>query len=78
MGTSAEGEIMPKITISLHGIVAQINKAEKQLAAARNKTMASTEKQKLAVKIKHLKKIRVLVKRDCQNGKKGLNIAVPV
>jgi hypothetical protein len=62
-----------KVTISLRGIVKQIDQATRQLSAARTRATTGMEKQRLAVKIKKLKKIKSQVKTYCR----GLNIIVP-
>lgn len=70
---------MPKtISISLTGIVKQIEEAEKKLANAETKALTGQEKKKLAVKIKNLKKIKKLVKENCPKGKIGYTIVVPI
>jgi len=61
-----------KVTISLSGIVKEIDKATGQLSAAKRKAAARREKQSLAVNIKKLKKIRYEVQMRCR----GLTIAV--
>ena len=66
-----------KITVSLSGIVAQIDQATGKLSTAKNKALTGAEKQKLAVKIKNLMKIKNMVRENCPKGKKGLNIVVP-
>jgi hypothetical protein len=74
--TAAKGEtIMPKkVTISLSGIVKQIDQATGKLSAARGKAATGLEKRELAAKIKNLKKIKKLVREHCR----GLNIIVPI
>jgi hypothetical protein len=66
-----------KVTISLGEIVTQIDQATARLAAAQGKALTKVEKQKLAVKIKNLKKIKISVKKNCPKGKSGLTIVVP-
>jgi hypothetical protein len=66
---------MPKkVTISLHGIVKQLDEAEKKLAAAHKKAVTAVEKTQLAAKIKNLKKIRSEVIKNCPKGKPAYNI----
>ena len=66
---------MPKkVTISLSGIVKQIDQATGRLSAAKNKATTGLEKQRLAVKIKKLKKIKSQVQMYCKG---GLNLTVP-
>jgi hypothetical protein len=68
-------KIMPKkVTISLHGIVNQIDQAEKKLTAAHKKAVSNVEKKQLEAKIKHLKKIRSEVIKDCPKSKPAYNI----
>jgi len=62
-----------KITISLSGIVKQIDQATRQLSAAKGEATTRREKQILAVNIRKLKKIRREVQMRCR----GLNITVP-
>jgi hypothetical protein len=70
---------MPKkVSISLSDIVKQIDQATTKLAAARGKVLTNVEKQKLAAKIKNLKKIKGWVQDNCPKGKPGLTIIVPV
>jgi hypothetical protein len=62
---------MPKkVIISLHGIVNQINLAEKKLAAAQKKAITPGEKKELGVKISELK--------TCPKGKPSYNIGAIV
>ena len=50
---------MPKkVTISLHGIVNQIDAATKKLTKAKTDAVTAVEKQQLGVKIQNLKKIK--------------------
>ena len=70
---------MPKkVTISLHGIVNQINQAEKKLTAAHKKAVTSVEKAQLATKIKNLKKIRSEVVKNCPKSKPNYGIVALV
>ena len=70
---------MPKkVTISLHGIVNQIDLAEKKLAAAEKKAVTQAEKKELAVKVSNLKKIKALVVKNCPKGKPAYAISALV
>jgi hypothetical protein len=70
---------MPKkVIISLHGIVNQINLAEKKLAAAQKKAITPGEKKELGVKISDLKKIKAQVLKTCPKGKPSYNIGAIV
>ena len=69
---------MPKkVRISLRGIVEQIDQASGKLSRARDKAATRIEKQKLAAKIRNLKRIRAQVKQLCPNGVRGLTVVVP-
>jgi transcriptional regulator len=63
-----------KVTVSLHGIVKQIDQATAKLSAAQTKALTGIEKQRLTVKIKNLKKVRALVIQDCPKGNHAYNI----
>jgi hypothetical protein len=61
---------MPKkVTISLHGIVNQIDAATKKLMKAKTDAVTAIEKQQLGVKIQNLKKIKSQVVLNCPKGK---------
>ncbi len=66
---------MPKkVTISLHGIVNQIDAATKKLSNAKANAITSGEKQQLGVKIQNLKKIKSEVILNCPKGKPSYGI----
>jgi hypothetical protein len=65
---------MPKKpSISLQGIVTQIDQATKQLSTAKKKATKALDKRKLAAKIKNLQRMKKKVRSHCH----GLNITVP-
>jgi hypothetical protein len=66
---------MPKkVTISLHGIVKQIDEATKKLDKVKSKAITGVEKQQLAVKVQNLRKIRAQVIVNCPKGKPSYGI----
>jgi hypothetical protein len=67
-----------KVTISLHGIVKQIEIATKKLEGAKSKAVTGAEKQQLGVKIKNLKGIRSLVIQNCPKSKPSYGIIAVV
>lgn len=70
---------MPKkVTISLHGIVRQIEIATNKLQRAKTGAISNAEKQQLAVKIKNLHSIRSLVIKNCPKSKPSYGISAIV
>ena len=66
---------MPKkITISLHGIVDQIEAATKKLVKAKADAVTAAKKQQLGVKIQNLEKIKSQVIVNCPKGKPSYGI----
>jgi len=63
-----------KITISLHGIVDQMEAATKKLVKAKADAVTAAEKQQLGVKIQNLEKIKSQVIVNCPKGKPSYGI----
>ena len=69
---------MPKkVTVSLKGIVKEIDEATKKLSGAKNKAISGLDKKKLAVKINNLKKIRAAVKANCATTSQSKPLPLP-
>jgi len=68
---------MPKkITVSLKGILREIEKTKKQLKKAEKKAARSSDKKLLALAIKNLTAAGGEVKVACKNGEPAMNYVV--